>query len=154
MDRPHRGPVPLVTDRMVRLGPRQAERRAQTWRRLHETENLLARLDAALASRAAEPGDDLLRDACRVLAPLVARSPEADVQVSIGPDHQAAVRMRVDADGELCVQLVRCGDGSGAPATEVIPSSHDAAAAVASLLWAGGLDDEDGRTDPHPAPEA
>ncbi len=146
--------MPLVTDRMVRLGAQQAERRARTWRRLHETENLLARLDAALAARAEESGDGLLRDACRALAPLVARTADGDVRLSVGPDHTTAVRMLLDADGELCVQLVRCDDVTQAPVTDVIPSSHQAAAALASLLWAGDLEGEDARTVTTPAQEA
>ena len=124
---------------MARRGVVDADRRAATRRRLHETENLLARLDAALASRETEAGDELLRQAARSLAALVARTPGADLVVSVGPGHSSAVRLRLDPGGELCVDLVRDGDDPAEPVTEVIPSPRHTASALASLLWTGGL---------------
>ena len=83
----------------MRLGIGQADRREATARRIHEIENLLARLDAVLGTASGGPsaaGDDaMLRAACRVLAGLVGRTAGADVLVSAGPAHDRAVRLRI-----------------------------------------------------------
>lgn len=135
-----------MNDRTLRLGIGHADRREATARRIHEIENLLARLDAALAAATGAARSDgegeVLRAACRVLAGLVGRTAGADVLVSAGPDHGRAVRLR-NRGGELTAELVNGSDDAhpGGVSTEVIGTQRTTAAALASLLWSGGIGD-------------
>lgn len=134
-----------MTERAFARRSTHADRREAAERRLSRTETLLAELDAVLTATVRsrpqhhEGHDELLRASTRALIGLVARTPDADMIISIGPDHSWALRLCHDGE-DLVAQLIHTpAEGLEPLVLDLSPSPERTVADLASLLWAGEL---------------
>jgi hypothetical protein len=140
-----------VTDHRLPQGSwsTHAQRREAVAQRISAAETLLAKVDQALATVEAEPGDGpsdaitdplrLLQGAARLLLGLAGKTPGSDLLVSVGPKHLLGVRLH-HVDGELRADLVRTATDRPDPVVlDVTLDPQATVSTLASMLWSGEL---------------
>lgn len=115
------------------------------------TEAMQGLLDGLSAQgRGAADPDGVLRAAARALLGVAQRFEGRELMVSVGPEHDVAVRIRDDGTGPKAELVTRRIDGVAPTSPAPVPASVPAPAVATPRSTAG----EPGQASPEPRPEA